>query len=136
MAKAIYWLIKNAGRRRTMDWLRKISGMEDGGFMSMGSVDHLDWNKVMLEFDRLAEQIREEKEEAPELQGVTFQTLIDKGTLPEGLDAYTERLNVKTAREGLLGHAFFNGKYLEIDRDVRSPKTSKMLAILTPFAGA
>lgn len=119
-----------------MDWLRKISGMEDGGFMSMGSVDHLDWNKVMLEFDRLAEQIREEKEEAPELQGVTFQTLINKGTLPEGLDAYTERLNVKTAREGLLGHAFFNGKYLEIDRDVRSPKTSKVLAILTPFAGA
>lgn len=120
-----------------MQWLRKISGMEDGGFMiASGPIDQLDQNKVRLEFDRLAEEIREEKEDAPELEGVTFQIIIDKGTLPEGLDAYTERLNIKTAREGLLGHAFFNGKYLEIDQDVRSPKTSNILAILTPFIGA
>ena len=120
-----------------MEWLRKISGIEDGEFMTAsGPIDQLDWNKVRLEFDWLAEKIREEKEDAPELEGVTFQTVTDKGTLPEGLDAYTERLNVKTAREGLLGHAFFNGKYLEIDQDVRSPKTPNTLAILTPFTGA
>ena len=110
-----------------MEWLKRVGGMNDGGFMSMTALvsdDQLDWDKVRFEFDSLVEKIREEKEDAPELEGVTYQTIVDKGTLPEGLDAYTERLYVKAAREGLLGHAFFNGKYLEIDQDVRSPKTS------------
>jgi hypothetical protein len=77
-----------------------------------------------MEFDSLVQKIREGKEDATELEGVSYKTVTgsdDKGTLPEGIDAYTERLRVKVAREGALGHAFFNGKHFEIDHDVRPP---------------
>ncbi len=122
MVKVVYWLINNAGRKRTMDWIKKVSGLEDGRFMNIGA--QLDWNEVALEFDSIVQKIREEKEDASELEGVTYKTVTgsaDTGTLPEGIDAYTERLRVKDVNEGMLGHAFFNGKYFEIDNDVRPP---------------
>ena len=121
MAKAVYWLIKNAGRKRTMEWIKKISGLEGGRLPTQ-----LDWNEVALEFDNLVQKVREEKEDA--LEGVTYAS----GTLPEGIDAYTERLRVKDTRDGMLGHAFFNGKYFEIDHDVRPPM-SYFLALTLIF---
>ncbi|KAF8631762.1 hypothetical protein AX15_002201 [Amanita polypyramis BW_CC] len=119
MARAVYWVVKNAGRKRAMAWLRKVSGMDDRVFMTMPGVhgDQLDWKKVREEFHSIVEEVRQ----GNELEGVTYESVVESAegsVLPLGIDAYTERLSAKV-EIGSLGHAFFNGKHLEVAQDVQ-----------------
>ena len=116
MGKAMYWLFKNAGRSRSMDWIKTISG---GGYMNMGPPKELDWTKVKEEFNKVVEEVTKEKDD---LTGVTYASVVESGEeamVPEEVQAYIERLDIKTLNPGSVGHAFFNGRYLEVGEDVR-----------------
>ncbi|KAM6503198.1 glycosyltransferase family 24 protein [Amanita muscaria] len=128
MAKAIYWLFENAGRKRTMHWIQLLAGIEGRGFMNMGSSvpeNQIDWTRAKEEFNKLVDEIKEKEgkdETVDDLEIVTFDSVVNSqdgdGSLKE-VDAYIDRLDVKTIKAGLLGHAFFNGKYLEVGKDVQ-----------------
>ena len=140
MARAVYWLVKNAGKKRAMVWVKKVSGMDERGFMTMTTVDRgsqLDWKRVREEFDSIVEEVREEKE-GDELEGVTYESVVEsteESVLPRGVDAYTERLGAELDTD-LLGHAFFNGKHLEVGQGVGFKRYFfEMLVILTSWTG-
>ncbi|KAK2461156.1 hypothetical protein APHAL10511_006683 [Amanita phalloides] len=104
MARAVYWLIHNAGRKRTMQWIRNVSGMD------MPLEQHqpqLDWKKVEREFDNLMVEME---------AAVKYDIVVngEEDVLPKAIGTYAERLNIKTG-----SHAFFNGKHFTIDQDAQ-----------------
>jgi len=125
MARAVYWLFKNAGRSRSMDWIKTISGTNGGGYMNMGAAGppkELDWTKVKEEFDNVVQEVAEERGEKDNLAGVTYENVVESGEeamVSKEVQAYIERLDIKVLNPGSVGHAFFNGRYLEVGEDVR-----------------
>jgi hypothetical protein len=55
-----------------------------------------------------------------DLVGVTYESVVESGEeATKEVQAYIERLDFKALDPGSVGHAFFNGRYLEVGEDVR-----------------
>ncbi|RXW17921.1 hypothetical protein EST38_g7933 [Candolleomyces aberdarensis] len=107
MARLFYHLINVFGRKKTLEFLTKVSPTE-GPMAVRGESVH--WPSIEDAYDQLMEA---ELSENPDTPKVTFYTVL-KGEAPAGapvekLAAYHERLGT-TLSQSRTGHAFFNGK--------------------------
>ncbi|KAF8954770.1 hypothetical protein BDZ97DRAFT_1908037 [Flammula alnicola] len=109
MAKLLYHLIKNYGRRKTLGFLAALPPHMQ--------TDKVQWEAVRSTYDRLVE---EESQEKPGALIPDLATIFDEGSealvAVEKIDAYTERLGA-TLSKSAGGHAFFNGKHFSVNDD-------------------
>ncbi|KAF8905183.1 glycosyltransferase family 24 protein [Gymnopilus junonius] len=124
MAKLFYHLIKNYGRKKTLDVFRTmILDYQRQGVPST----KIEWNIVRKAYEDLVEKERPEKPEADfpgldtiikdnnasEIDGVDLGT--NEAPINE-IEKYTQRLAATLSRSPK-GHVFFNGKHFDFDED-------------------
>ncbi|KAJ7513036.1 glycosyltransferase family 24 protein [Mycena galericulata] len=114
MARLFYYLVKNYGRKRTMGFLQQVLA----SFPRNGNGQPFSWDAARAAF---AELVEEAPAPAPateegEAEVPDFDTIV-RGDGDSSLDkgrAYAERLGAGLAASEK-GHAFVNGKHLEMD---------------------
>ncbi|KIM46645.1 glycosyltransferase family 24 protein [Hebeloma cylindrosporum] len=114
MAKLFYYLIKNYGRKKTLEFLNIISQTQLPVHMQTEKVQ---WEAVSSAYVRLTESERQEKPSAlvPTLASIIGEDAQSLVSL-EKIAAYTERLG-STLATSATGHAFFNGKHFDVNDD-------------------
>ncbi|KAF4618673.1 hypothetical protein D9613_009850 [Agrocybe pediades] len=113
MANLFYHLIKNYGRKKTLEFLKTASQFQVPGHFQTPKVN---WQVIQQTYDRLVEVEREENPEAdiPTLDAIYAG---DRDEAPlQKISAYSERLGTTLAASDM-GHAFFNGKHFDVDDD-------------------
>ncbi|KAJ7185207.1 UDP-glucose:glycoprotein glucosyltransferase-domain-containing protein [Mycena filopes] len=113
MATLFYHSVHNYGRKRTMGFLQKVMS---NSFVGVGSELQLDWASVQAEFTASLDVA---SESTPEDSATFDFEAILRGEAPEALSLERCRLYVDRLDAGLAtssgGHAFVNGKHLDVD---------------------
>ncbi|KDR79892.1 hypothetical protein GALMADRAFT_242006 [Galerina marginata CBS 339.88] len=114
MARLFYHLIKNFGRKKSLDFMKSISQVQLPPDLQTPRVD---WHTVKQAYEQLVEAEREEKPDAeyPHLDSILVGEAGDVAPLDK-IAVYTERLG-STLAHSKQGHAFFNGKHFDINED-------------------
>ncbi|KAF9478976.1 hypothetical protein BDN70DRAFT_807681 [Pholiota conissans] len=114
MTKLFYHLIKNYGRKKTLNFLSALSQLQVPAHVQ---TEFVPWEAVRSVYDRLAHA---EAQEKPDELIATLESILEdqpEELVPlEKIGAYTDRLGA-TLSKSANGHAFFNGKHFAINED-------------------
>ncbi|KAF8633145.1 hypothetical protein AX17_004646 [Amanita inopinata Kibby_2008] len=125
MARLVYWLSGKLGEERTIEWIKKVSGLNESpiGFETNqeNGDNMLDWDMIKEGFEALVDEVRDELEDKDKWEKASFESITrgdeDERIIPKKIDAYVDRLGAKLGNGNGVspqtGHAFFNGRYLE-----------------------
>ncbi|PPQ88795.1 hypothetical protein CVT25_010481 [Psilocybe cyanescens] len=114
MARLFYHLVKNYGRKKTLQFINSISQIR---LPAQLQTAELDWHTVRHTYDELVAREREENPEAafPALDSIFKGEEEDVARLDK-INVYTERLG-STLASSETGHAFFNGKHFDVNEN-------------------
>ncbi|KAK7047284.1 killer toxin resistant protein [Paramarasmius palmivorus] len=113
MARLFYYLVQNHGRKKTMDFLKKISQLQVPPHHQPPSVN---WDTIRSAY---AELIAESEEKGPDLNAILTgsskgdETVSNVESSIEKARAYAQRLGLEGPGLGQ-GYAFLNGKYFDM----------------------
>ncbi|KAF8812128.1 hypothetical protein BYT27DRAFT_7133469 [Phlegmacium glaucopus] len=115
MARLFYYLIKNYGRKKTLAFLTPLAQMQLPPSLQTPTVN---WLAVSSSYNSLIAAELEQDPEAPkpDLKSILEGADADVQVPLDKIAAYTERLDA-TPDTSPLGHAFFNGKHLDMNDD-------------------
>ncbi|KAF5386468.1 hypothetical protein D9757_005906 [Collybiopsis confluens] len=115
MARLVYFLLENFGRKITMTLLKRAATP----FTRPGAPDSFDWSELRRDFDHLM-AAEAQAGEPVEKTGVEFESIL-AGTNPQvksldNVKTYAQRLSA-TVSAFPAGHGFINGKYFPFDEN-------------------
>ncbi|PFH48143.1 glycosyltransferase family 24 protein [Amanita thiersii Skay4041] len=107
IAKLLYYMMKETDNATTLEFLRRMMQSVEQ------STENVSLDQIKAAFDAVIREYQAEADD--ELGGATFMSVTAGQSLPEGINAYIERVDARIGPDpsAPLGHAFFNGKYLE-----------------------
>uniref|UniRef100_A0A8H8CJL8 Glycosyltransferase family 24 protein n=1 Tax=Psilocybe cubensis TaxID=181762 RepID=A0A8H8CJL8_PSICU len=115
MARLFYHLVKNYGRRKTLQFIHSISQIRLPAHLQTAD---LDWTTVGAAYDELVAREHEENPDVvtPSLDAIfNGEVDVDDSRLDK-INAYSERL-ASTLASSETGHAFFNGKHFDVNEN-------------------
>ncbi|KAJ3505081.1 hypothetical protein NLJ89_g7601 [Agrocybe chaxingu] len=130
MVRLFYYLIRNHGRKTTLEFLKAISQVQ---VPAGEGTETVQWDKVDSAWDYLVEKTQQEKPEFdfPELASVLSGEFASPAPFDK-IAEYTERLGCGLDSSPT-GHAFFNGKHFDVNDEFLTHLQNEMSVQMRMF---